>query len=342
MSLGKRAPGAKADAYYCGVCGSFHIGRKGEHDRRAEKASKDAKMLDMFTSKKATPPRVAQEVVAEAMATRELGWLSQRVLRGQREPFSEIVTITPSIAAHILESNPDNRKLKQRLVDTIAADIASGRWALNGEPIIVASDGSLNDGQHRLNAIMQAGKPVQALIVFGVTRDSRYTVDVGSPRTVGDFLGMQGAKYSQEIAAAARVYNLYRRGMYSGGFVVSKAEIRAEYWNNEKAFNAAVADCINQPFTLVAGKAPVVAAHVILHRVNKEAAAFFFAKLITGENLKRGDAILSLRARLLASPNKRMRAWEKLEMILRHWNAWRLGKEVKQYKQQNAHPKLER
>ncbi len=297
-------------------------------------------MLDMFTKK--APPRVAREVVAEALATRELGWLSQRVLKGQKEPFCEIVTITPTIARHLLEENHHNRNLKQHLIDAIAADILAGRWLLNGEPIIVASDGSLNDGQHRLNGIVQANKPVQVLMVFGVSRDSRYTVDMGAPRTVGDFLGMEGVKYSKEIAAAARVYTIYRRGNYSGGVVLSKAELRDEYRNNKKAFEAAVQECVNEPFAKEASKAPIIAAHIILHKANREAAAFFFSKLMNGDKLDRGNAILQLRERLRSSANKRHRPWEKLEMILRHWNAWRLNKPLGKNMILGKHPKVER
>jgi hypothetical protein len=347
LSLGKRAPSAKATAYYCAMCGGFHFGRKGTHDQRAEKASKDANMLELFTSKKAPPARVAEEVQKEAASHRELSWLAQRVAQGQKQPFSEIVTITPSIAKHILERNDDNRKVRAALVQQIAADISANRWDLNGEAIIIAKDGTLNDGQHRLNAIIEANKSVQTLVVFGVARDSRYTVDMGAARSVGDFLGMEGAKYWNEAAAIAKMYLIYRKGFYAGAGVeqrslFTKAAVRAEYWQHEKAINAAIDEIVNTPFAKAVGKSPIAVAHVILTKLNKEAAAYFFAKLLAGDGLKKGDAILALRERLIASPEKRMRPYEKLEMILRHWNAWRRGEALSRYKQMSAYPKLER
>ncbi|MFA4974929.1 MAG: hypothetical protein WC683_20185 [bacterium] len=272
----------------------------------------------------------------------DLSWFAERVKRSQEKPFSEIVTIEPALAKSLLERNEANRKLNEGLVSKIADDIRGGYWELNGETIIIAKDGQLNDGQHRLNAVVAAGKSIQTLVFFGAERDSRFTVDVGNQRSTGDFLGMEGVKYSNAVAAAARLHWAHRRGLVAGAGSPTKQCVRAEYWSRSKMFDKA-ASHIHSKFAIMYGFTPMVCAYVILHDVNAARTIEFFDKLISGENLKRGDAILALRARLIECREDNLRAWEKLEMILRYWNHWRLAKPVgRAIPLQGQYPKIER
>lgn len=290
--------------------------------------------------------RVTAPSTIEISKNRELSWLSERIQRARSKPFSEFTTITPVIAKHILELNPDNRRIKARNVNKIAADIAADRWDINGETIIIAKDGHLNDGQHRLLAVVKANKPIETIVVFGVDRDSRFTVDMGSARTVGDFIGMEGGKHQDIAAGVAQLHLMVRKGLYTTGGgnsdLCTKAAVRAEYWSYEKAIGAAIEETVSTRIAAKVGRIPVAAAHVLLHRANKEAAAFFFAKLVYGDGLKQNDALLALRERLLAVSGKRMKSAEKLEMILRHWNAWRKKQPMKLYRQTSSFPKIER
>ena len=121
----------------------------------------------------------------------ELSWLAERIERARRQgSFSEPADITPDIARRLLEENDSNRPVKQRLVDRIEHDIRSDQWALNGEAIIISDDGRLNDGQHRLLAIVAAGRTVRSFVTFGVPRDSRLTVDLGDQRTTTNLLSI--------------------------------------------------------------------------------------------------------------------------------------------------------
>lgn len=281
--------------------------------------------------KAAAPARVHSAANEAAQANRELSWLSQRVAKGREGAFSEIATITPGIAKHMLEHNAENRVLSKPLVDRIASDILNGLWDLNGEAIIVAKSGELNDGQHRLNAIIQANKAVPSNVIFGVERNSRYTVDMGKARTTGDFLGMEGAKYRNEAAAVAKMLLFVRRGLYgiSGRETAFTSQaIRAEYWQNHKDIDAAVAEIWCDKFLQVYGGSALAAAHVLIFRANKSEAAFFFNKLASGDQLSRGDAILALRAKMMEIKADRLRPWEKLELFIRYWNAWRSGVKV--------------
>lgn len=272
------------------------------------------------------------EAIKAFTADRELSWFSQRVLKGREDVFCEVATITPSIAKHILDNNPANRRIKNHWVDGIAADILDNRWDVNGEAIVVAKDGSLNDGQHRLNAIIQANKSARTVIVFGVDRDSRFTVDLGNARTVGDFLGMEGSSHRADAASVAKLHFLYRNGYFTGGgamnsSVLTKTVIRAEYWNYQKQIDRAIIDS-DDKYLRNLGITAIACANVILHAINPGAASTFFQKFREGFDLPRGDAILALRLHMLEAKQDRLKASEKLEMVLRYWNAWRKGQSV--------------
>ena len=107
-----------------------------------------------------------------------LSWFASRVERGREQPFSEIVEITPDIAKRLMEVNDSNRRINQRTIDRLAHDIRTSQWRLNGDAVIVSKDGRLNTGQHRMLAVLAAGKPIKTWVTFGVDRDSRFTLNL--------------------------------------------------------------------------------------------------------------------------------------------------------------------
>lgn len=326
QSLFARAGKGKPSAYHCAVCGSFHIGRKGQKQKPRED---NTMLLDKFRGNTAS---VQNNVANEMMANRELSWLAQRVARGQKEPFSEIATITPSIAKHILERNDDNRRITQSLVDQIATDIADGLWQLNGESIVISRDGILNDGQHRLNAIIKSGIPVRSVVMFGVSRESRTTVDMGAARKAGDLLTMNHVSNTTVAAGCARLLIMYHKGQFStgknGNPAPTKQQIVAYYHKTAKVIDRASAVASNNTFFKKSSGTAWAAAHAILMQKNKDAAELFFHKAASGESLKRGDAILTLRLHCMEAKGEFRKTSEWLEMILLYWNAWRDGRTV--------------
>ena len=67
--------------------------------------------------------------------------------------------ITPEIAAKLLSrKHPRNRKLKDGVVERYAKAMADGHWkdAISSQPISISADGFVQDGHHRLNAIIKS------------------------------------------------------------------------------------------------------------------------------------------------------------------------------------------
>ena len=77
-------------------------------------------------------------------------------------PF-HLYLITPEIAAKLLSrKHPRNRKLKDGVVERYAKAMADGHWkdAISSQPISISADGFVQDGHHRLNAIIKATPPI--------------------------------------------------------------------------------------------------------------------------------------------------------------------------------------
>jgi hypothetical protein len=77
------------------------------------------------------------------------------------------MTVTPELAEQWLRNNTHNRKLSETHALAYASDMEAGRWKYNYVPIIIASDGTLIDGQHRLMACTLARVPFVSDVVFG-------------------------------------------------------------------------------------------------------------------------------------------------------------------------------
>src|SRR4051794_31155207 len=106
-------------------------------------------------------------------------------------PTTSIEDVTPAVAADMLAANTKNRTLRRTLVDVYAADMAKGNWQFTGEAVKISTDGVLLDGQHRLEAIVQAGVTVPMLVVRGLPRATQDVMDSGAKRSAADALRLR-------------------------------------------------------------------------------------------------------------------------------------------------------
>jgi hypothetical protein len=115
-----------------------------------------------------------------------------------------IETITPQMAAEMLETSGGNRHLKPHKVSGYARDMKAGRWMENGESIIFDDEGRLADGHHRLTGIVDSGCTIRTVVVRGVEPDSKKTIDMGSSRTASDALTFYGHTNVNNMGAIVR------------------------------------------------------------------------------------------------------------------------------------------
>jgi len=240
----------------------------------------------------------------------------------------KVCTIRPSDAEQLLETNLDNRNISNTKVQQYASDMAGGRWAMNGESIIIAKDGMLNDGQHRLWACLEAKVTFDAVVVYGVERETRTTVDQGKTRGAGDYLGMSGTKNANNIAAISRMMLAYQKtghinrlGDFTNAETLEFA--RANATDLEDAY--AVSHIAPKTFRSFASPTMIGAAAYML-RNKGDLALQYLTQIMTGENIAQGDPAYRVRERLAGFP-KGSRS-PRLEAVLRGWLAFRDGRQL--------------
>jgi len=123
-----------------------------------------------------------------------------------------IKRIGPEEAKGLLQaaSGRNYRRLSQRLVNVYASEMARGLWKSNGESLKFNGDGTLIDGQHRLNAVIQAGRSVEFLCVYEVETDA--SIDTGRRRTFGDELRHRNYPNYSAIAGVVKIVLHYEQG----------------------------------------------------------------------------------------------------------------------------------
>lgn len=273
-------------------------------------------------------------------------WLAELRQRMRKEKkITEIVFLSPSRAKALLSVNPDNRIVSNATTETYAKDIAQGRWAFNGQPIIVADTGELNDGQHRCHGVVLAGKGIETLLVAGVPRATRTTVDMGKTRTTGDFLHMHGIPYANHIAAAAAMLYAFEEGLIMGEkkgvskhnstlFVTNTKPTKQEILTFARAnlddFQKAVKAIDTKKATAISTYSRFLGALTILARRSKDwkAATEYITAVLEGDNLKKGSAEYIVREKLIAERSNHLGPVSFLEIVVRGWNAKRSGKPI--------------
>ncbi len=245
-----------------------------------------------------------------------------KTVKDSGEVYSNRVKITPERAAVMMSRNPQNRNIRDVKIAQMIADMKADRFVFNGESIIVTQDGLLNDGQHRLHAAVKSGCSFETILVVGLDRDSRYTIDTGSAKSAGDHLGVQGIANATTAAAIARyvsswktnkMFNLRSRissqeqiAMVKGDALIRDAAawVDSQKYRMRNMLKGSLGGFI---YYILAEKAPVEA------RV-------FMDQLRLGAGLDAHSPIFLARTKLLQNP--RMTDNQRIEIVVRAWNHW--------------------
>lgn len=274
----------------------------------------------------------------------------ERGAKGER--FGTELLIGPDEAEFLLGSNVDNRSVGPTKIAQFVKDMRHGRWHSNGESVVVASTGELNDGQHRLLAVCESKVPVWLHVAFGYPRESRYTVDIGSARTTANHLQMAGVGYSSTVAATAKMLISYEqvggRSLGRTGAVTSlETQERVKYDETLRDIVAYV-EQHRAPFVR---SSLVATAFYILTRIAPTEAKRYIDGILMGINLQATDPAYMVRNRLMRAKNAKSSS-EKgntylteqgtLEVILRAWNFYATGRTPNKIQVMGNLPVLER
>lgn len=115
------------------------------------------------------------------------------------EKYFEIEAITPELAAQYLELNGSKqRNMSLVKVDRLAVEMTAGTYRATGECIIWDWDGSLQNGQHRLAAVVKSGTTQTFSVCYNADPEDFKVIDQHTPRSSANLLEIM---YKTKFAA---------------------------------------------------------------------------------------------------------------------------------------------
>ena len=264
---------------------------------------------------------------------------------------TKIVTMTPEWAQDILKNqNKSNRPVKNTAVAKLLKAIQNNEWKLTHQGIALDWHGNLVDGQHRLIAIARSGVSVPIVLTTGCDPSIFIACDIGTARTSGDVLSVNGATKNDATIIGAAIGIVTRHAKYPGlvwvGKVaqVSHTEILDFYnqWDDWKTPMALV-DRAYRGYRFATPSN--VLALILLARTaghDWHTLSDFAAGLGTGANLPNDSALLTYRnylqfpgARPSSTPNIQQ---HRLACIIKAFNYYAQKIPLKMFKQPTYPP----
>lgn len=242
----------------------------------------------------------------------------------------ETVKVTPTIARKWMKTNRDNRPIRDTLVKSITLDMSNDEWDDNGETIKFDENNDLIDGQHRLMGVIESGKTIEMLVIWGLPRKVQDTIDTGAKRTFADNLHRKGEKHALLLAAIVRkVY------IWEDGLVLGKKKATSNYALTrtlEKYPNlrdaAREANMIAQASDLLGS----VAGYLwwVFSSIDEKDCKYFFQRLCDMHNSTKGNPIDALKLRLQRIKNRDYESVSDVwltAVTIKAWNKFRKGEE---------------
>lgn len=240
---------------------------------------------------------------------------------------SRIITFTPELAEHILDTlNSSNRNKRPARIRRFAGDMATGRWSLTGDTIKFGKSRTLRDGQNRLEACRHSKKRFRSHVVFGVEDRAFAVMDTGAIRTGIDAFNIAGVANYRIAAPAVRWLAIYKDSMAKPNRAMSidnasLIDFLKNHVNRER-LDVAVerAMAAGQPFP--AGS--LAALLYLFEEKDPKTTAKFAADLETGKG--RAKTLAKKLTTMRKQQAGRMHELQIAAFIIQTFNAYRSGK----------------
>ena len=226
-----------------------------------------------------------------------------------------VQTITPEQAAAWLHPsiNTENRPLRQDHVAYLAKEIIEGRRATTHQGLAFALSGRLLDGQHRLAAIVRAGKAIDMPVTTGLDEDAFRAIDCGLKRANYDRIHFVDDQNQNRLICMALRQFIVETGTDSHPSV---GELEDEFLRKTDAWV-----WIGQEFAGINGrlrKAGVLAALGLYRFVKPDRAAEFMDGYRDGVGLELGSPVLRLRNDALTGTHRECSYWRSMALMRAH------------------------
>lgn len=257
----------------------------------------------------------------------------------------EMELITTEIAREYLEKNTMNRPLAEKQLAKYSGDMKEDMWLETGDPIKFADTGELLDGQHRLSSIVMVNKSIWLPVVRGLKKDAFMAMDMGKKRSLSDVLHVMGVKNSVRLSVCVSVLCAYKKNTIFSVFKQRKMgsgfplKMLLETYEKNKDIDRSYLDTQNI-CRRYGNKSVPTELVCFLHAARKyypysehEKIFYFIKKVITGELLEEGSAILVYRNYLqqIVRCNSHISSSFKMALLIKAWNRERLKIPTKSY-----------
>lgn len=261
---------------------------------------------------------------------KELAWLRSNIRQaGHVKTTIEGVSVTPGLAEAALFLRVKNRDIDPKWVDRLVVIIKEGRFR-NFEALIFDWEGDFREGQHRMSAIVKAGKFVDMGFTFGVDPAAFPAMNVGKPRTAAQFMKLDDMSYAGTIAAIVRLQyridhpglapdqeNVYLLGRELDDDVLHRAIAGGSRVRRQGVILSSAA----LAYRMIATEAR---RHLVLDE--------FWDRFTVGDELKVSSPIFKLRAqfeRERITKDRKVKQYltqaQHAAWIIQAWNAWSSG-----------------
>lgn len=294
-----------------------------------------------------------------ALETKEKGRIPYR---------REVVAVTPRMARDFIEmTHPDQRHHRDARVDQYAQDMRQGNWRTDTEDtILIDWNGYLIDGQNRLRGVIESGKTLEFIVVWGKDPAVMGVKDTGAVRTVADSLRIRGRGEGMTQAELSTLGAIARRQLHWEAGRHSQTSMKTV----GQATHSDIADILErQPDIYGAAKIgldaskstrpPLVTAAnygffwLNANRIDSDLAYQWQAFWLTPEELPGGSPIAVVRERFFRHKMAQstrggfgdqrsvvLKPDEQLALLIRAWNLFLAGRSANQNKLQIARGKL--
>lgn len=255
------------------------------------------------------------------------------------------VMMTPEWAESLLDKNVDNRPLSLVRVRQLAKAIMEGEWQMSHQGIAVSTSGKLLDGQHRLAAIILAGKAVPLLLTTECDPAIFKVVDTGYKRTAGQVLSMGGAFCPKDAASTCRLVMAYERVPHlvwaSPSITYTNSDIVEWYEGARGQIDFALKLGISGRNRLALVRTSSLAAFVFIAcraGYAESTLTRYVDQLCNGDGLQKDDPVFSFRRAIInrapdvlfRANSRASQAW--IASLISVFNSWASGRSVKLFR----------
>lgn len=263
----------------------------------------------------------------------------------------ERVFVSPEKAKVLLKNNKTNRKVNRNQVNRYVAQMKKGQWQEDtAEPIKIAVNGRLLDGQHRLSAVVLANQGFFFHIASNISEATFPVLDTGKKRSPSDALDISGVKNSTPTAGGISVYLSLKKGKVTDGRkreaatnddVVNEYNNRPNFWNNVVSRSLTYYTTFNRTMS----PSLIIGWYALFNDISSDKAEDFMHKLCTGVGLTTtSNPIVQLKAILEKSKTtygRKLNDYDRTALIIKAWNDYLSGtNRMLKFDAKESYPKL--